>query len=768
MRSYNLKISIESQGHFKKVPYGIDIDFNKLLNDQQIKGAFDRNSVIVKKINPKTDKLDDVHFNLSESFLYSNSGRVSWLIDDTDEKDYVIFYDIKEHGPFSPPKYIGLVGNGDSLHFNDGKLHPLHQGMSANPIAVDWDGDGKTDLISPQIYTFTRESPRFCLRYFKNEGTNKKPYFGEGIPLRYKADDGYRFIECGLSVEVVDWNNDGLMDVLTVPYWGGAISVYLNTGEKDEMGLPVLKPGGEIPVAAGSYAFIKLVDWHGDGRKSMLVGYMKVFEGVKIDDPLWFEATDEEKKNAQWPRWGYSNYIDYYENEANPGEPLKLKPAVRLKTTDGNDISWHIASSFECMDWDNDGQDELLVLCNSDKMDKGFAGIRVYKNVGNASAPVFEDHGLIPGIQDRSFMYFRMVNTPAFKGLLISPGSAGGKIQYYEVQHKDKQDGSIPLEKIRKPVFKSKGFIQQRNAYLNSYGGYAQTSIADWTNDGGYDFTFGCETGWITRCEDIGKRGWHAWSDIEFVKLGNKPLELLNGPFSDPGSFMEGVLGQTAPIYIDWDHDGVMDLLVVIGRKLLFYKNIGTSAKPKLLPPVDIRTANGSQVKVHRDKPAIVDWDGDGLLDIIGTNGSEECFFKRFHDEKTGELKLAEGIPLKYTDGTAMGALQGFINAADWNGSGVYDLFGTGWDQVICYENAGTNKQPAFKRGANIEVDGKSISIGAHVTAPVPIDWDKTGRLDLIMTGESGLLYLYRRSYLDGDHNKIKCHINGSYTNAEE
>ncbi len=750
MGSYQIKVSIESPERYRKLPYGIELDFDQLLKEQGIKGTFDRFSVVVKKSDCKTGKLVDVHYNLTDSFLYSNIGRVNWLIDDTNETDYVIFYDIKEHGYFAPPKYVGLVGNGDCLHFNDGKLHPLHVGMTANPVAVDWDGDGKTDIISPQIYTFTRESPRFCMRFFRNEGTNKKPFFGDGIPLRYKTDSGYSFIEGGLSVEVIDWNNDGLPDILSVPYGGGPISIYLNTGKKDEMGMPVLISGGNIPVSAGSYPYIKIVEWHGDGRKSVLVGYMKVFEGVKISDPLWFKATDEDKKNAQWPRWGYRNYIDYYENEAKPGEPLKLKPAVRLKTADGNDISWYLASSFECADWDSDGQDELLVLCNSDKIDKGYTGIRMYKNVGNASLPVFEDHGLIPGIEDRSFMYFRMLDTPAFKGLLTAPGSAGGKMRYYELQGKDSKG---------RPEFKSKGFIMQRNTYLNSYSGYAQASIADWDGDGGFDFTLGCETGWITRCADVGKIGWRAWSNNEFLKLQNKPLELLNGPWSDPGSFMEGVLGQTAPIYVDWDHDGVMDLIVAIGRKLLFYKNTGTSARPKLLPAVEIRTAKGNQVKVHRDKPAIVDWDGDGLLDIVGTNGSDECLFKRYRDEKTSELKLAEGVPIKFQDGTIMGALQGFVNAADWNGKGVYDLFSTGWDQVIRYENVGTNAQPVYLHGVNLEVDGKSISVGSHVTTPVPVDWDKTGRQDIIMTGESGLLHLFRRSYLDGVHNKIKYQV---------
>ena len=56
-----------------------------------------------------------------------------------------------------------------------------------------------------------------------------------------------------------------------------------------------------------------------------------------------------------------------------------------------------------------------------------------------------------------------------------------------------------------------------------------------------------------------------------------------------------------------------------------------------------------------------------------------------------------------------------------------------------------------------MEVDGQSLSVGNHVTTPFPVDWDKSGKLDILASGESGLLYLYRRSYLDGIHNRITC-----------
>jgi hypothetical protein len=55
--------------------------------------------------------------------------------------------------------------------------------------------------------------------------------------------------------------------------------------------------------------------------------------------------------------------------------------------------------------------------------------------------------------------------------------------------------------------------------------------------------------------------------------------------------------------------------------------------------------------------------------------------------------------------------------------------------------------------------DGRSLSVGNHVTTPFPVDWDHSGKLDLLVSGESGLFYLFRRGYLEGIHSKITCQV---------
>ena len=750
---YHLRLTIASPKRFRFVPYSIELDFDRLLKDKHDEGHFERFSVLVKKVNPKTAALEDVHFNLSDDFLVGNRGKVNWLIEDTAEREYLVFYDVRERGPWPPPAYIGLVGNGDCLRFNNGKLHSLHVGMSANAVAVDWDGDGRTDIISTQIYGHNLGSPWFCVRFFRNEGTDEKPVFGEGIPLRTRDRDEFRFCDSGYGLELCDWNRDRRPDLITMPYFGHELRFIRNTGEKDAMGLPVLELAGVVPLAQDEkqYHCIRAADWFGDGRPCIFLGY-NVEGRVQKGEPLWFPSTQEQRDNAQWPRWYYQSYVDFYENLAPPGEIPRLAPPVTLRDHEGAIISSHVSTSVEVTDWDGDGRLDLLVQWGSPQFHQGYTGLRFFRNVGQPGELKFEDRGLVEGIKDRSSLSVRRVQTPAFDGLFAHPSSAGGHIQYYQITGRDKSG---------LPVLRDRGFLLQRNAYVTSYSGFAQGDLGDWDGDGDWDLVTGCETGWVTRIENIGTQRRPVFAEPQHFELNGEPLELLNGPFDDPGSLMEANIGQTAPAYIDWDGDGVLDLVVLIGRRLLFYRNVGTSAKPKLLPPTDIRAEDGSRLISHRDKPGFVDWDRDGLVDVIGHSLDPQrlLLFKRYRDSQTGELRLRPGVPLRHVDGSFVSPCGNAYNIADWRGDGVFDIFCGANHEIRHLENAGTNDAPTFLPMVRLAVDGKFVDIGYHVSTPLPVDWDNSGRLDLLVSGESGLFHLFRRSYLEGAHQRIRCRI---------
>jgi len=74
----------------------------------------------------------------------------------------------------------------------------------SSPYVVDWDGDGKKDLVTGN------ETPR--VSFYRNVGTDKKPQLARGKVLDLKgpgSDAGYRW-----RIDVTDWNNDGKQDLL--------------------------------------------------------------------------------------------------------------------------------------------------------------------------------------------------------------------------------------------------------------------------------------------------------------------------------------------------------------------------------------------------------------------------------------------------------------------------------------------------------------------------------------------------------------------------
>jgi hypothetical protein len=186
------------------------------------------------------------------------------------DKGTVIIYE-GERIEVPADKQAGITGTASAVH------------------AVDWDGDGKLDLlvgdISGNVY------------FIPNEGTPEKYAFGKekqlvagGKPLRVKGDAGP--FAC-------DWDGDGKTDLL-VGAGDGSVWFYRNisTTRVPELAAGVqLIPPGETHYGAdapreprrGIRAKICAVDWNGDGRLDLLVGD---FATQKPDRP---DPTPEQK-----------------------------------------------------------------------------------------------------------------------------------------------------------------------------------------------------------------------------------------------------------------------------------------------------------------------------------------------------------------------------------------------------------------------------------------------------------------------------------------
>jgi hypothetical protein len=148
-------------------------------------------------------------------------------------------------------------------------------------------------------------------------------------------------------------------------------------------------------------------------------------------------------------------------------------------------------------------------------------------------------------------------------------------------------------------------------------------------------------------------------------------------------------LGASSTVFaVDWRGTGRLDLLVGnMPGDLYLLPNDGTNAKPAYGTPRKLE-AGGRPIQGphHGDsQPAVADWDGDGLLDLIVGWGDGSVVWYRNVGRRT-EPKLAKGVtlvpaalPPNYDDNAPPSrdtkpGVRAKVCVVDWNGDGRLDL----------------------------------------------------------------------------------------------
>ena len=123
---------------------------------------------------------------------------------------------------------------------------------------------------------------------------------------------------------------------------------------------------------------------------------------------------------------------------------------------------------------------------------------------------------------------------------------------------------------------------------------------------------------------------------------------------------------------------------------------------------------------------------------------------------------LEPGVPLRYDNGKEITCKDflpyGNISLwpCDWTGSEACDLVVGSNHFTWLVENIGTNTKPRFKAPEKFKApDGVPVETSHHESHAAAYDWDADGRLDLMVGGESGTIYMYHRDWLSGIKHKL-------------
>jgi hypothetical protein len=156
----------------------------------------------------------------------------------------------------------------------------------------------------------------------------------------------------------------------------------------------------------------------------------------------------------------------------------------------------------------------------------------------------------------------------------------------------------------------------QRDGKDINLGSASTVFAADWRGTGRLDLLVGNIEGDIYLVPNDGTNAKPIYSVPQKLEADGKPIKAPHG--------------DSQPVVADWDRDGLLDLIVACGDgSVVWYRNVGAKDEPKLAKGVTLVKA-GSQPNYNENAPpgkhvnpgmrakvCVVDWNGDGHLDLL-------------------------------------------------------------------------------------------------------------------------------------------------------
>lgn len=358
---------------------------------------------------------------------------------------------------------------------------------------------------------------------------------------------------------------------------------------------------------------------------------------------------------------------------------LNLGPE-ELVQADGNDIQVPGYSVPSFVDWNNDNLKDLVI---GEGGGFGDAKVRVYLNVGTESEPKFSDYFYVQSNGSD-------LTCPASGCLGCFP-----RVYYWDADdRKDllvgQADGTVKIflniGTDSDPVFDAGQLIKVGSDGENlDVEARATPTLLDWNNDDMTDLVVGAIDGRIHIYLNCGCSG------------GVPPTFYYTNPTGifaqEDGSDLVVPSKRSSPVIIDLDGDGNKDLLTGnTDGQLLFYRNVGTDAKPSF-SGYSLVESSGVPIDLPgspRSRPFVCYWTGDGHF------GPIDAYPDVLIGAGDGKVHLYRGIP----------------EIGDMDGNGNVDiadlaLFADYWSQTDCGRCGGAD----FTGDGNVDIDDLTLFV---------------------------------------------------------
>ncbi|MFP6595900.1 MAG: VCBS repeat-containing protein [Candidatus Hydrogenedentota bacterium] len=474
-----------------------------------------------KLVDYDGDKINDLIFGASDWTEYG------W--DDAYDKNGVWqqgplhghIYIMKNTGTNNSPIYS------EALQLKAGNK-PLDVYGCPSPNFVDMDKDGDLDLITGEFLD--------RITYFENTGTRTQPVYAVGKFLTHQGKTIHQDLQM-LQVVVFDWNKDNQPDII-VGKEDGRVALMLNTGKFEDgvpqFALPKFLQQQADKLKIGALCTPFSVDWDNDGDEDIIAGdtagYINFVENLDDGNP---------------PRWAKPLHLKA------EGKIIRQQAGPNGSIQGPAEAKWGY-TTLNVADWDHDG--DLDIVTNDI-----WGQIQWYENNGiQTNAHLTKAKPILVAYEDDT-------PKPTWNWWNPEPGHLVTQWRTTPIIHDLNQDGLNDLV-----MLDQEGYL----AYFERTKKDGRLSLLPPQR------IFQDETGNSLRL-----------NEREAGKSGRRKLDL-----------------------VDWNLDGKLDLLLN-GKNIDYMENIATQKGQyifKRARPLDRHKLAG-----HTTSPAIIDWDKNGIPDLL-------------------------------------------------------------------------------------------------------------------------------------------------------
>ncbi|MEA3267255.1 MAG: FG-GAP-like repeat-containing protein [Candidatus Fermentibacteria bacterium] len=194
---------------------------------------------------------------------------------------------------------------------------------------------------------------------------------------------------------------------------------------------------------------------------------------------------------------------------------------------------------------------------------------------------------------------------------------------------------------------------------------------------------------------------------------------------------------------MDWNGDGLLDIIVGDRDGYVSYFERTGSGVDDLTAAGHI-TASGTAINVSANSaPVVVDWNNDGLLDLLVANESSTQGIRLYLNSGTTSVPVLTTWSYIQSSGSDIKRYRCCPQVYDMNGDGKKDLImGENDARIYYYENTGTDAAPAFSGYETIQSNGSPLDL-YYGTRLWVNDWDENGIPDLLVSDYNGFVYVF-------------------------